>query len=126
MNLAEYFEGTTGTGILSTASSDGAVNAAVYGRPRVVDAETVTFIMRERRTRQNLLSNPRAAFLFLEEGSKSRGIRLYLTMVREDSDPEAVRAASRREGHGSSDNGESRYLVFFRVDEVRPLIATTA
>lgn len=31
--LKDYFENTTGVGILSTASADGRVDAAVYSRP---------------------------------------------------------------------------------------------
>jgi len=36
MNLKTYFENTRGTGIISTADSNGRVNAAVYARPHVI------------------------------------------------------------------------------------------
>jgi hypothetical protein len=122
MNLAEYFENTKGTGVLSTASSSGEVNAAVYGRPRFVDESTITFIMRDRLSRSNLLENPNAAYLFLEEGTKSKGIRLYLTMIKEDDDPETVAAAKRGHDHGSSTD-EKKYLVYFKIDSTRPILA---
>ena len=37
MNLHDYFENTTGTGVLATADSSGNVNAAIYARPHVMD-----------------------------------------------------------------------------------------
>lgn len=48
MKLKEYFERTTGTGILSTADSSGKVNAAVYSRPHFIDGDKLAFIMRDR------------------------------------------------------------------------------
>jgi len=50
MELKEYFENTEGSGILSTADSDGKVDAAIYARPHFMDDGTVALIMRDRLT----------------------------------------------------------------------------
>ena len=67
--LQEYFENSKGFGVLATADSNGKVNAAIYSRPHFLEKDTVTFIMRDRLTHHNLLSNPSATFLFVEEGT---------------------------------------------------------
>ena len=43
MDLQEYFENAKGSGVLATADGDGVVDAAVYGKPHVMDKETVAF-----------------------------------------------------------------------------------
>ena len=120
MKISEYLENNRGVGILSTASNDGEVNAAVYARPHVVAPDKVAFIMRERLSRANIKQNRRAHYLFLEEGVKSRGIRLYLDMIEETDAPEVISGLSRREQ--PSDDGERRYLVTFRVQKALSLL----
>ena len=120
MKISEYLENIRGVGILSTASSDGEVNAAVYARPHVVAPDKVAFIMRERLSRANIKQNRRAHYLFLEEGVKSRGMRLHLDMIEETDDPEEINRLSRREQ--PSDDGERRYLVTFRVQKALSLL----
>ncbi len=120
MKISEYLENNRGVGILSTASSDGEVNGAVYARPHVVAPDKVVFIMRERLSRANIKQNPQAHYLFLEEGVKSRGIRLYLDMIDETDDPEAIKKLSRRERQ--PDDDERRYLVTFRVQKALSLL----
>jgi hypothetical protein len=39
--------------------------------------------MRDRLSHSNLLSNPHAAYLFIEDGPGYKGKRLYMSMVRE-------------------------------------------
>jgi len=58
MNLEKYFETATGVGVMATADSNGKVDAALYARPHVIDEETVAFIMADRKTHENLDSNP--------------------------------------------------------------------
>jgi hypothetical protein len=79
----------------------------------------VAFIMPDRLTHHNLQSNPHAAFLFIEDGGKWTGKRLFLTKVREEKDTELLHSL-RRKSYG--DDQEGRYLVFFRVDKVLPLV----
>lgn len=84
MNLSEYFETAEGLGILSTADSSGRVNSAVYGRPHVIDEETVAFIMAERLTYSNLRSNPSALYLFKEAGEHYKELlSIPILMIKE-------------------------------------------
>lgn len=119
MELKDYFDKAEGLGVLSTADDKGRVDAAVYSRPHFIGQDTVAFIMPGRLTHQNLQSNPHAAYLFAEEGSKRKGKRLFLTKLREETDSELL-ARLRRGRHGSE--ATKRHLVFFRIDKVLPLI----
>ena len=123
MNLADYFENTPGRGVLATADTSGRVDVACYARPHVIDADTVAFIMRDRRSHANVIENPNAAYLFTahsaEENGPLHGVRLYLTMTGEEVNTERLNNLSRRI---AEDSGEKRYLVFFHVDFVRSLV----
>jgi hypothetical protein len=121
LNLKEYFQRATGQGVLATADARGNVDAALYARPHVMEDGAIAFIMAHRLSRQNLLSNPKAAHLFIEsreKKSESDGIRLYLTMIREDTNPERVESLRRKQ---RDDDGTGRSVVYFSVDRVRPL-----
>ena len=123
MMLSEYFESAKGTGILATADAAGDVDAALYARPHFVDEQTVAFIMADRLSHRNLQSNPHAAYLFVEHGEGYKGRRLHLTKVAEDTDPQKIQALRRRPLPAECGvEGESRYLVHFRIDRVRPLV----
>jgi hypothetical protein len=124
MKLSEYFENATGLGILSTADSAGAVDAAVYAKPHFIDEETVAFIMADRLTHHNIQQNPRAAYLFKEAGEKYVGRRLYLTKTKEIQDPQLVGEMRRKkypEVAGRYGN-ENKFVVYFKIDKVLPLI----
>lgn len=123
MTLAQYFETTKGVGVLSTADKNGKVNAAIYGRPHFIDDQTIAFIVSDRLTRANLLTNPHAAYLFKEDGSY-QGKRLYLTMTREEKDSPLIGELRRRKHHdpGDKEKTESKFLVYFSLDQVLPLI----
>lgn len=125
MNLSEYFENTTGRGVLATADSDGNVDAAVYSRPHFIDETTIAYIMTDRLTHKNLQSNPHAAYIFAESPSeKFAGKRLYLTKIKEDTDPEAIQKIRWRKTYVIPEDqaGQKRFLVFFRIDKVLPLV----
>ena len=123
MDLGEYFENQKGAGVLATADDQGRVDVAVYARPHVIDTETIAFIMPDRLTHRNLQSNSHAAYLFMEEGPGYKGIRLFLTKVREEQDSELLHSIRRkRYASEREEEGESRFLVFFKVDKVLPLI----
>ena len=119
-DFKNYFENAKGVGVMATSDKDGKVNAAIYSRPHFMEDNTVAFIMRDRLTHHNLQSNPHAAFLFVEEGPGYIGKRLYLTKVREEENSELINAISRREY--STPAGDNRFLVFFKIDNVLPLI----
>ena len=120
MNLKEYFNSTKGLGILSTADSDGKVDAAVYARPHFMDDGTVALIMRDRLSHHNLQSNPHATYLFKEDGPGYKGKRLFMTKVKEEQNTELLESLRRRKS--SYGNGEDRFLVFFKLDKQLPLV----
>jgi hypothetical protein len=124
MNLRDYFQSTEGTGIISTSDRDGMVNSAIYSRPYVIDDKTVVFIMADRLTRKNLMANPRAAFLFLEDGEGFAGKRLVLTMTKQGTgeDEKDTALTSWYEKYRQAYPEESLYLGYFRIDETMPLV----
>jgi hypothetical protein len=123
MNLNEYFEKRTGLGVLSTADSDGRVNTAVYARPHVMEDGSIAFIMPNRLTHHNLQSNGHAAYLFRENEPGYKGIRLHLSKIREDTDSDLLHSLRRKVYPPELEEKEGyRYVVFFKVDKVLPLI----
>jgi hypothetical protein len=123
MTLRDYFENTQGTGVLATADAAGRVDAAIYARPHVMDDGSLAFIMLDRLTHKNLETNPHAAFLFVEEGGRYQGVRLFLEKIREDRDPELIRKLSRRclDEEGEHAPGP-KFLVYFRLEKILDLI----
>lgn len=124
MNLSEYFEKTSGRGILSTADVSGRVDAAIYARPYVVDENTVAFIMAERLTHANLQENPYAAYLFMESTQGVSGRRLFLKKLREESNDDLVDTICRRCDYSLQRGEMTRYIVFFNVEKILPLIGS--
>ena len=120
MKLDEYFDQKKGIGVLSTADSEGKVDAAIYARPHFMEDGTLAFIMRDRLSHHNLQSNLRATYLFKEDGSGYKGKRLYLTRVREEENTELLDSLRRRKS--AYGNGEDRFLVFFKLDKTLPLV----
>ena len=116
----EYFENTKGLGVLSTADSQGRVDAAVYARPHILENDLIAFIMRDRLTHENLKSNPYAVYLFVEEGTKSKGKRLFLKKERDEKDNPMIDEIKRRVY--KTDNHETRFLVIFKVEKELPLV----
>lgn len=122
-NLQEYFGKASGTGILATADSAGRVDAAIYSKPYFPDDDHVAFIMAETRSYDNIESNPFAVYLFTESVEENKGRRLYLKKVKEEKDSQRINEVMRK----IYPPGEHKYqaqaksLVYFKVDEVRPL-----
>ena len=124
MKLSEYFEKKRGRGVMATADAKGNMGIAVYARPHIIDEKTVAFIMADRLMHKNLESNPHAAYLFLESGDRYVGKRLYLTKIKEEKDSALIDKIRRRESCPVYDKylNKTRYLVYFHVDKVLPLI----
>lgn len=120
MDLKDYFENAQGLGVLATSDAEGKVDVAVYSRPHVMAEDIVAFIMHDRLSHHNLDSNPHAAYLFVEEGTKSKGKRLFLTKTKEEKDTELLQSLRRR------DYGDKKglYLVYFKVDKVLPILGS--
>jgi hypothetical protein len=124
VNLSDYFQTSKGRGVLATADSQGNVDVAVYSRPHFMDDETVAWIMLDRLTHRNLQSNPHAAYLFMEEGERYVGRRLFLTKIREVTDPAVIEKVRFRKTYivPEDQKAEPRFLVYFRVDRILPLV----
>ena len=123
MDLMTYFQTTKGLGVLSTADSEGNVDSAVYARPHILEDGRLALIMRDRLSHHNLQSNPKAAYLFVEEGPGYKGKRFFMTMVGEESDQEKIQPLKRRtHKDGEAGDSESKFLVYFRIDKELPLI----
>jgi formylmethanofuran dehydrogenase subunit D len=119
MDLQSYFNTHEGMGVLATASCKGDVDAALYAIPHVVDNTTIGLIMRPRLSYENVLSNPKATYLFIEKGPGYKGVRLYLKKSGEEKDMDKVNSL-RRSHHGGDE--ASAVLVYFTVEHTRPLV----
>jgi hypothetical protein len=124
MELKDYLEGTKGIGILGTADKDGKVGMAVYGKPHFQEDGSVAFIMADRLTHHNLKSNDSAAYLFMEENKGYKGKRLFLTKTGEEQDSELLYTLRNRKYSSEKEEGKPRFLVFFKIDKVLPLIGS--
>ena len=123
MNMKEYLENTAGRGVLATAASNGQVDAAIYSVPHVLEDGSVAFLMRERLSHQNVQKNPHATFLFVEEGTSSRGVRLFLKKIKEETDAEKIKSLMRRHLSSAEDKAHGpTFLVTFTIEKILPLI----
>jgi len=123
MSLQEYFESTKGLGVLATSDSEGNVDVAVYARPHVMEDGSLAMIMRDRLSHKNLQSNPKAAYLFKEEGAGYKGKRFFLKKIKEEQDSERIKELRRRTyPDDDTIHAESKFLVFFSVEKELPLI----
>jgi hypothetical protein len=122
-DIKDYFENHSGQGVLATADAQGMVNQAVFSRPHIMEDSTAAFIMPHRLTHKNLQENLYAAYLFMESGPGYKGKRLYLTKVREEQDTELLYSLRRRTNPSEKGKQEGpRFLVFFQVDKILPLV----
>lgn len=123
MNLAAYFEKAEGTGILATCDPGNMVDMAIYAKPVVVDPETLVFVMRQRLSHQNLRANLSAAYMFIEKGTGYKGLRVHLTMQREETNRSVIAEIHKKYPCIYADNDDSeKYLVFFHIDRIRALV----
>jgi hypothetical protein len=125
MTIEEYFSNTSGAGVLATADAEGRVDAAIYSTPHVMDDGSVAFIMRERLTHHNVMANPSATYLFLEDGLRHRCVRLFLRRLREEDDPDFIASLARLHVTPEQDRQKGpKHLVYFQVEKVLPLIGS--
>ncbi len=125
MNLETYFEKVKGFGILSTADSEGNVNASAISKPYFMDDNTVAFVLPNNLTHKNLQSNFKAAYFFLEKSEKYDGLRLHLTKIRESTDMELIETIRKKRYpiFSIKYNNQSKSAVIFNVDKVLPIVA---
>ena len=125
MRLKDYFAAASGVGVLSTADGRGRVDAAIYARPQVMDDGTIAFLMRDRLTHRNLGENPHASYLFIEEGSGYRGVRLFLTKIEESTDDELIGKLTRRCLTPEEDAARGpKFLVYFKIEKILDLVGS--
>ena len=122
MDHKTYFEETRGMGVLSTSAKDGRVDSAIYSRPHVMADGTIAFIMRDRLSHRNLQENPYAVFLFKEDGPGYKGRRLMLKKLREETDQKRIDALRRRTYLAENRSGQDSFLVYFEIEQTRPLV----
>jgi hypothetical protein len=123
MKLAELFpEG--GRGVIGTADANGVVNMAVFATPHVIDEETLAWGFTDGRSLANLKQNPHASYLYLAPSRGYSGWRLALTMKQETG--EGALLASIQEAASQAAGPQAgaavKFVVYFKVDEVRPLM----
>jgi hypothetical protein len=124
MTLPEYFEQAKGVGVLATTDAAGQVNQAIYAKPLFLDnddEQMCCFVMANRLSHDNVLHNPSASYLFIEDGEGCAGKRLSLIVGEEESDIEKIKAIRRRYNLPISDE-QCKYLVQFHIEGVRPLL----
>lgn len=125
MELKEYFDTSKGTGVIATADRDGRVDTAVYARPHMMEDGVLAFIMKDRLTHHNLESNPRASYLFKEDGPGYKGKRFFLKKVGESQDTELMATLRRKTYPIRSNEPEVKeYVVFFEIEKELPLIGS--
>jgi hypothetical protein len=123
MKLAELFpEG--GRGVIGTADAHGVVNQAVFATPHIIDEETLAWGFTEGRSLANLKQNPHASYLYLAPSRGFSGWRLAMTLKEDAGEGELLasikEAASRAAGPQAG--SAVKRVVYFTVDEVRPLM----
>ena len=125
-NLAEYFENTSGRGVFASADGQGNVDAALYARPHFSAPDELAFIVADRLTHANLQQNPKAVYLFMEDGEGYQGKRLFITKLEESEDKEVIQGMIRgnRCCHCSDESlkKDKHFVVYFKLDAVRPLV----
>jgi hypothetical protein len=123
MHLAELFT-HPGLGVMSTSSSEGKVNNAVYARPHVINETTLVWGMTDKRTYQNLTRNRHAAFLFKTNGPGFNGVRLALELIKTEEAGELLETIKENTDEivGQGAGAVITHAVWFRVTEIRPLI----
>ena len=96
---------------------------AVYAKPVVVDPSTIALVMKERLSHRNLQKHLKACYMFIENGPAGKGIRLSLSMQREDKNRSLVEKLRQQQPcMFPKEDDSDKFLVIFRVDRVRPLV----
>jgi len=122
MSVTKYFENIKGLGVLATSDAEGNVDIAVYSRPYIIDEKTIAFSMLEKLSYSNIQSNPRAAYMFVEQGEGYNGKRLHLTKTGEENDPERIKEIKKQHTRTREPDEKVRHLIYFTVDKIRPLV----
>ena len=126
-NLIEYFNKAPRLGVLSTSSSDGRVDSAVFGSPLMIDEKTVLAATTNNRTFANLLENPHAIYTIMEPADSItdwKGIRVYMKLKEYTTSGELLEMIRTQAANFVGEEGAKliHAALTFEVYEVRPLI----
>jgi len=140
-NLMEYFNKAPRLGVLSTSGSDGKVDSAVFGSPQMIDEKTVLLATGKNRTFANLLENPNAVYIILEQCSDApneentnmepgssvmdwKGIRVYMKMKEYFTSGEMLDMIRSQAANliGEEAAKMIHAAMTFEIYEVRPLV----
>lgn len=125
MDLANYFEKTQGTGILATCDPENEVDLAIYSKPVVIDENSIAIVMKERQSHKNLQQHLKACYMFVEDAAAGKGIRLSLTMQKEEKNRSLIEVLRQKQPcMFPKEDDSDKFLVFFRVDRIRPLVGS--
>ena len=125
--VMELFNKRPRIGSLSTASTKGDVNVAIFGSPQMIDKNTVVMGIGSNRTFQNLQENPKAAFIVMEPGESPmewKGARVYLEVAGIETKGELLDQIKGMIAQAAGE-GAAKMIhaaIRFNVTEVRPLI----
>jgi hypothetical protein len=139
-NLMEYFNKAPRLGVFSTSSKDGKVDSAVFGSPHMLDEKTVLAATANNRTFANLLENPYAMYMIMEQcldsssentnmepGSSAmdwKGIRVYMKMTKYETSGEMLDMIRSQAASLVGEEGAKMLYaaVTLEIYEVRPLV----
>ncbi|MCE5184910.1 MAG: hypothetical protein LLF76_02150 [Planctomycetaceae bacterium] len=123
MDLQKYFEKAEGVGILATCDPAAEVDMAVYSKPVMLDSSHLALVMKERLSHQNLQKHLQACYMFIEQGRSFKGVRLSLTMKRQEKNRSLIEKLRREQPcMFPIEDDSDKFLVFFAIDRVRPLV----
>jgi hypothetical protein len=140
-NLMEYFNKTPRLGVLSTSGKDGMVDSAVFGSPQMIDEKTVLVATAQNRTFTNLMENPNAVYMILEQCSESpgeeninmeqgsfaldwKGVRVYMKMKEYMTSGEMLEMIRNQAANFVGEEASKMIYsaIIFEICEVRPLV----
>jgi hypothetical protein len=114
-------------GTLSTATSRGDVNVAVFGSPQMIDENTVVMGIGDNRSFRNLRENPKAVFIVMEPGATVmdwKGARVYLEVL--DIETGGGFYDLIRDNIEKSSGKQAADMIYaairFKITDVRPIV----
>ena len=110
--------------MLATADASGRVNVAIFGRPHVMEDNSVAFIMPHRLTHSNLQSNSEGGLPVSGNGPAAIRARGSISpKFGRSRIPTSLYSLRRRTYPPEKEKEEGpRFLVFFQVDQVLPVV----
>lgn len=126
-NLIDYFNKSPRLGVLSTSSTDGRINTAVFGSPQMTDEKTVIAATADNRTFANLRENPYAMYTIMETGesiTEWKGIRVYMKLKEYATSGELLDMIRSEAAKFVGEEGAKMIYacLTFEIYEVRPLV----